>query len=220
LYSGDLGTTEGAWADDETPFCEKFSLVSHAMNAFHQAWLPSSVARDDWLARIDDLSVDIVAPRAGPCLSGKNVEHFKRWLASMDLGVLVASPTASFLAGEGYSPDRTQVDDDVVDQALPDEGGLTPEPDSVIASSFAATAQPSVYDEIEDNSAIDTQLAEEDDIARLVDGLRNDDDGDRADTPEFGIPVDETKETASDVEDEDDLDEDGDEIDDDDILEG
>ena len=103
---------------------------------------------------------------------------------------------------------------------LPYEGGLTPEPDSAIASSFAATAQPSVYDEIEDNSAIDTQLAEEDDIARLVDALRNDDDGDRADTPEFGIPVDETKETASDVEDEDGLDEDGDEIDEDDILEG
>lgn len=219
LYSGDLGTTEGAWADDETPFCEQFSLVSHAMNAFHQAWLPSSIARDDWLARIDDLSVDIVAPRAGPCLSGKNVEHFKRWLASMDLGVLVASPTASFLAGEGYNPDRTQVDDDVVDQALPDEGGLTPEPDSAIASSFAAKAQPSVYDEIEDNSAIDTQLAEEDDIARLVDALRNDDDDDRADTPEFGIPVDETKETASDVEDEDDLDEDVDEFDDDDEYE-
>ena len=103
---------------------------------------------------------------------------------------------------------------------LPNEGGLTPEPDSAIASSFAATAQPSVYDEIEDNSAIDTQLAEEDDIARLVDALRNDDDGDCADTPEFGIPVDETKETASDIKDEDDLDEDGDEIDDDDILEG
>ena len=107
LYSGDLGTTEGAWADDETPFCERFSLVSRAMNTFHQAWFPSSVARDDWLARIDDLSVDIVAPRAGPCLNGKNVEHFKRWLASMDLGVLVASPIASFPAGEGYSPDRT-----------------------------------------------------------------------------------------------------------------
>ena len=97
---------------------------------------------------------------------------------------------------------------------MPNEGGLTPEPDSAIASSFAATAQPSVYDEIEDNSAIDTQLAEEDDIARLVDALRNDDDGDCADTPEFGIPVDETKETASDIKDEDDLDEDGDEIDD------
>ena len=219
LYSGDLGTTEGAWSDDETPFCEQFSLVSHAMNAFHQVWLPSSIARNDWLARIDDLSVDIVAPRAGPCLSGKNVEHFKRWLASMDLGVLVASPTASFLAGEGYNPHRTQVDDDVVDQALLDEGGLTPEPDSAIASSFAAKAQPSVYDEIEDNSAIDTQLAEEDNIARLLDALRNDDDDDRADTPEFGIPVDETKETASDVEDEDDLNEDVDEFDDDDEYE-
>ena len=53
----------------------------------------------------------------------------------------------------------------------------------------------------------------------MLDALRNDDDDDRADTPEFGIPVDETKETASDVEDEDDLDEDVDEFDDDDEYE-
>ena len=83
------------------------------MNAFHQSWFASGPARDDWLARIEGLSVDIIAPRAGPCFQGKDVLHFIRWLATMDVGVLVENREPSFLANEHYAPDRLQADEDV-----------------------------------------------------------------------------------------------------------
>lgn len=92
LYTSDIGTAEGNWVEDDTPFCEKFSLVGHAMNAFHQSWFASGTARDDWMSRIEPLAIDIIAPRSGPCFRDKNIEHFMNWLASMDIGVLVQRP--------------------------------------------------------------------------------------------------------------------------------
>jgi len=174
LYSGDIGTTEGAWADDATPFCEQFSLISHAMNAYHHAWLPSAPARDDWLSRIDGLTVDIVAPRAGPCLAGKNVDHFKNWLASMDVGVLVEnSQSESFLTNENFKPERTPSDGADVLGALSDNDAA-----SLLAS-----------EEIEETEQGEQQLTDEEDIARLVDALRNDDDDDGVVVAEDTPPV-------------------------------
>lgn len=130
LYTGDVGTAEGVWVDDATPFCEQFSLISHAMNAYHQAWLPSPVARDDWLARIKDLSVEIIAPRAGPCFRGKDVGHFMSWLATMDAGVLVDRTPASFLSNDSYQPDQRQ--EDVETYREPEEIAPPPVPEAII----------------------------------------------------------------------------------------
>ena len=68
LYTGDIGTAEGQWSSDSSPFCERFSMIGHAMTAFHQAWFASSSARDEWRDRVGSLAIDVIAPRAGPCL--------------------------------------------------------------------------------------------------------------------------------------------------------
>lgn len=111
LYTGDIGTAEGSWADDSTPFAERFAFVSHSMNAFHETWFASSRAIEDWMARIDGCDVEVVAPRAGPCLRGREVTHFKKWVAAMATGHLVENSEPSFLSDTAYAPDREQHDD-------------------------------------------------------------------------------------------------------------
>tara|TARA_R110000787_G_scaffold63679_11_gene143943 strand:+ start:20171 stop:22315 length:2145 start_codon:yes stop_codon:yes gene_type:complete len=221
LYTGDIGTVEGPWADDTTPFSARFSLVGHAMNAFHQSWFASGPARDDWLARIEGLSVDIIAPRAGPCFQGKDVLHFIRWLATMDVGVLVENREPSFLATEHYAPDRLQADEDVFETPDVDK------PDNV--DDIGPSAAPEHEDdeeyvfEFEDDDSDDayTPLSAEDiiagyaedgdddEVSKLVDAL------DDHETPLIGADGD-TQDEDDDDEDAFDIvyiDEDGNEID-------
>ena len=166
LYTGDIGTAEGAWSDDATPFCEQFSLISHAMNAFHQSALPSAAARDEWLTRIAEMDVEIVAPLAGPCFRGKDVDHFKRWLASMDVGVLVDSQITSFLSKSTYQPDHDKEDASV----FPAAPSFSEPPTDV---SFADDDNDYVYAEGEEKPYYED--LDDDEVSRLVDALDIDD---------------------------------------------
>ena len=176
LYTGDIGTVEGPWADDATPFSAQFSLVSHAMNAFHQSWFASGSARDDWLARIEGLSVDIIAPRAGPCFQGKDVLHFIRWLATMDVGVLVENREPSFLANDAYAPDRLQTDEDVFRTPVAETPGMTDAIEPVAAHEGGDTDDDEYVFEFDDDDSDDEYkpLSAEDIIA----GYADDDDDD------------------------------------------
>jgi len=167
LYTSDIGTAEGSWADDATPFCEQFSLNSHAMNAYHQTWLPSAAARDDWLSRIDDIEIEIIAPRAGPCFRGKDIQHFKRWLASIDVGVLVASNTPAYLAEDTYAPEHGRDDPDIV---------MAPPPmdDDTDDVSFMDEREQAAYDaayDDDDEDDDDYVDIEDEEVSRLVDAL-------------------------------------------------
>ena len=188
LYSSDIGTAEGVWADDATPFCEQFSLISHAMNAYHQTWLPSPAARDDWLARIDDLDIEIIAPLAGPCFRAKDVAHFKRWLASMDIGVLVDSQTPAYLSETTYAPEHGRGDPDIVMDPPPlDDDGDVP---------FMDAAEQAAYEPDDDDEDEYVDI-DDDEVSRLVDALGVDGpdaedpvedlDGDYDDDEEFDI---------------------------------
>ena len=180
LYTGDIGTVEGPWADDATPFSAQFSLVSHAMNAFHQSWFASGSARDDWLARIEGLSVDIIAPRAGPCFQGKDVLHFIRWLATMDVGVLVENREPSFLANDAYAPDRLQTDEDVFRTPVAETPGMTDAIEPVAAHEGGDTdddddAFDIVYID-EDGNEIDPSEVDEDEIFEEEEMLEGNDE--------------------------------------------
>lgn len=160
LYSSDIGTAEGKWVDDATPFCEQFSLISHAMNAYHQMWLPSPAARDDWLARIDGLAIDILAPRAGPCFRAKDVDHFKRWLASMDIGVLVDHQAPAYLSETTYAPEQGREDPDIVMEPPAVVDDDVPFMDAAEQAELGADDDDDEYVDIDD-----------DEVSRLVDAL-------------------------------------------------
>jgi len=182
LYTGEIGTAEGVWSDDATPFCEQFSLISHAMNAFHHSCLPLGAARDEWLSRIEELDVEIIAPLAGPCFRGKDVDHFKRWLGSMEVGMMVDNQTSSYLSKSMFVPDRTEVDAGVFDAPSPSLAELPADvsfadDDDEFEDDDTITAAP-------DATAYDDYLDDEE-VSRLVDALEIDDvveDDDAADS--------------------------------------
>lgn len=166
LYTSEIGTAEGTWAGDATPFCEQFSLISHAMNAYHQTWLSSAAARDDWLSRIDDLEVEIIAPRMGPCFRGKDIEHFKQWLGTIDVGVLVASDTPAYVSETTYAPEHGREDPDIVMDPPPmdDDGD----------ASFMDADEQEAYDPVYDDDEHDDEgyvETEDEEVSRLVDAL-------------------------------------------------
>ncbi len=173
LYTGDIGTAEGVWCDDATPYCEQFSLISHAMNAFHQSTLPLGAARDEWLTRIEDVDVEIIAPLAGPCFRGKDVDHFKRWLGSMEVGVLVDHHTSSYLSKSTYVPDRGADDHGVFEPHAP-----TPMPPHVDVSfdeeDDLEDDDEIVADETSGKVQYDNYLDDEE-VSRLVAALEIDD---------------------------------------------
>ncbi len=207
MYTSDIGTAEGPWANDATPFAEQFSMVGHVMNAFHQTWFASASARDEWVTRVRELDVDIVAPRAGPCFEGKNVAHFLNWLLTMDVAMLVTWRSNTNPDEAHYAPDLSQHDDDVFDApAAPETADvpeMTPEPapEPVLEPEPLPEPPPPIAEE----PPVPVYEEETDeDVARLVDAL----DDDEADE-DFDDDDDEYEIVY--------VDEDGNEIDPDDI---
>ncbi len=179
MYSSDIGTAEGNWASDATPFAESFSMVGHAMNAYHQTWFASASARDEWVTRVRELSIDVLAPRAGPSFEGKDVQHFLNWLLTMDVAMLVTWRSNTNPDEASYGPDLSQHDEDVFDVA--DQEGIVtpetavdelepeldpePEPDFLLEPEPEPDPAP-VYEEETDE-----------DVSRLVDALDGEVDG-------------------------------------------
>lgn len=200
LYTSDIGTAEGQWAEDHTPFCEKFALIGHAMNAFHQTWFASGTARDDWMAQIKRLEVDIVAPRSGPCFRDKNVGHFMNWLSALDIGVLVQRPLEAYSRktdiapeapretmeafGRGSSQEETGSDEDIYTGLASAASSEKPEmeDDGPPPISVATYDLPEVDPEPAEAPGIPDQFKdlddEEEDVSRLIDALGDDEDDD------------------------------------------
>ena len=166
LYTGDIGTAEGSWADDATPFTERLSMVSHAMNAFHETWFASSQAIEDWLARIEGCEIDVVAPRAGPCLQGREVGHFLKWVEAMGTGLLVESKEPSFLSTEEYAPDPAHQDDVVFADQEPE-----PLPEMLLGKEDGS--DPDVTYDLEFETK-DDDAEDDDEVSRLVDAVAED----------------------------------------------
>lgn len=189
MYSSDIGTAEGAWASDATPFAESFSMVGHAMNAFHQTWFASASARDEWVTRVRELSIDVLAPRAGPCFEGRNVQHFLNWLLTMDVAMLVTWRSNTNPDEASYAPDLSQHDEDVFDLeeddiaelSATDDDGLDTDLDTYVEPEPLALPEPEFEPEPEPDPASVYEEETDDDVSRLVDALESDDDIDEDD---------------------------------------
>lgn len=191
LYTSDIGTAEGQWAEDDTPFCEQFSLIGHAMNAFHQAWFASGVARDDWMVRVEPLDIDVVAPRSGPCFRDKNVEHFMNWLSAMDIGMLVQRPESKFSRKTDFVTDPAE--DTFVAFAKESSDGDTDSDEEIYTSlsanktldddgpppiSVATYERPEIEPTPDTESELTSDQDDADEVSRLVDAIGGDDDDD------------------------------------------
>ncbi len=87
LMSGDVGAAlepEGA-----PMYVEDFNEHVPKMKMFHQRWMPSNRAKKDWIDRVRQLDVEIMAPQHGRLFRGDDVRRFLDWFEALDVGVAV-----------------------------------------------------------------------------------------------------------------------------------
>ena len=88
LMSGDIGAAlEKA---DSPMFVEDFDAHTQHMTYFHQRWMPSNSAKNDWVQRIRELDIEMMAPQHGRIFKGDDVKRFLDWFEELEVGILGA----------------------------------------------------------------------------------------------------------------------------------
>ncbi len=84
LMSGDVGA---AIEEPGAPiFVDNFDAHVESMRFFHQRWMPSNQAKRDWINRVRELDIDIMAPQHGRVFKGDDVKRFLDWFEALQVG--------------------------------------------------------------------------------------------------------------------------------------
>jgi len=86
LMSGDIGAAMEAV--DAPLFVEDFDEHAKKMRMFHQRWMPSNEAKNDWVRRVRKLDIEMMCPQHGRIFKGDDVKRFLEWFESLEVGVL------------------------------------------------------------------------------------------------------------------------------------
>ncbi len=87
LMSGDVGA---ALESTESPlFVDGFEEHIPKMKMFHQRWMPSNRAKNDWIKRVRQLDIEYMAPQHGRIFKGDDVKRFLDWFEQLDVGVAI-----------------------------------------------------------------------------------------------------------------------------------
>ncbi|CAM4186134.1 MULTISPECIES: MBL fold metallo-hydrolase [Shewanella] len=85
LMSGDIGAAledpqADIYVDDFEQHCAKMAY-------FHQRWMPSNRAKNDWIKRVRKLDIQYLCPQHGRIFRGPQVKQFLDWFESLNVGV-------------------------------------------------------------------------------------------------------------------------------------
>nr|WP_136251594.1 MBL fold metallo-hydrolase [Ningiella ruwaisensis] len=84
LMSGDIGA---ALENVDAPiFVEDFDHHIQFMEGFHKRWMPSNRAKNDWIARVRQLDIDMMCPQHGRIFKGDDVKRFLDWFEALEVG--------------------------------------------------------------------------------------------------------------------------------------
>ncbi|MGK7345173.1 MAG: MBL fold metallo-hydrolase [Candidatus Nitrospinota bacterium M3_3B_026] len=86
LFSGDIGA---ALMPEGEVFVKDFGGHTQYMEGFHKRWMPSNTAKNDWVRRVRDLDVEIMAPQHGAIFRGDDVKRFLDWFEALEVGSAV-----------------------------------------------------------------------------------------------------------------------------------
>jgi flavorubredoxin len=88
LFSGDIGAAlEPA---DSPLFVDNFEEHIPKMKLFHQRWMPSNDAKQDWINRVRKLDIDMMLPQHGRMFKGENVGKFLDWFEQLQVGSAIS----------------------------------------------------------------------------------------------------------------------------------
>lgn len=86
LMSGDIGA---ALEHNDAPmFVEDFNEHTKKMKMFHQRWMPSNRAKNDWVQRARALDIEMMCPQHGRIFKGDDVKRFLDWFEALEVGIL------------------------------------------------------------------------------------------------------------------------------------
>jgi len=87
LMSGDVGAALEAPGADI--FVDDFDTHVENMKMFHQRWMPSNKAKNDWVNRVRKLDIEIMAPQHGRLFKGDDVQRFLDWFEALEVGIAI-----------------------------------------------------------------------------------------------------------------------------------
>ncbi|MBE0370564.1 MBL fold metallo-hydrolase [Pseudoalteromonas sp. MMG013] len=85
LMSGDIGAS--LEHGDVPLFVENFAQHIKYMEYFHRRWMPSNRAKNNWVARVRELEINMMAPQHGRIFKGEMVNEFLEWFSKLDVGI-------------------------------------------------------------------------------------------------------------------------------------
>ena len=87
LMSGDVGA---ALEDTDAPlWVDKMDTHIPKMRKFHQRWMPSNEAKLDWIRRVRQLDINIMAPQHGRLFQKAQAKEFLNWFEDLPVGVAI-----------------------------------------------------------------------------------------------------------------------------------
>lgn len=86
LFSSDVGAALLP-PDYNEIFVQDFDSHIQYMEGFHKRWMPSNRAKNDWVKRVRELEIDIMAPQHGALFRGDDVAKFLDWFEALEVGV-------------------------------------------------------------------------------------------------------------------------------------
>jgi len=87
LMSGDVGA---ALEEEGAPlYVENFDEHVDNMKLFHQRWMPSNRAKNNWVRRVRELDIDMMAPQHGRIFRGDDVKRFLDWFEALEVGTAI-----------------------------------------------------------------------------------------------------------------------------------
>lgn len=87
LFSGDIGAA--LEAVDAPLFVEDFRDHVDKMKGFHQRWMPSNRAKQDWINRVRKLDIEMMVPQHGRIFKGQHVQDFLNWFETLEVGTAI-----------------------------------------------------------------------------------------------------------------------------------
>jgi len=85
LMSGDIGAA--LEAPGAPMFVDDFNAHKEHMQFFHKRWMPSNEAKIDWIRRVRELDIEMMAPQHGRIFRGDDVKRFLDWFEALDVGM-------------------------------------------------------------------------------------------------------------------------------------
>lgn len=83
LMSGDIGA---ALEERNAPlYVKDFNKHIPTMKTFHQRWMPSNQAKNDWCKRVRNLDIEMMMPQHGRIFKGDHVDEFINWFETLEV---------------------------------------------------------------------------------------------------------------------------------------